>query len=64
MRYSLASTTEATVEIQFVEERDYGPLRHGRAVYDVATGSVSGVDGNAAAQAVAFIQSYLKRKSQ
>lgn len=62
MRYSIAADSEREIEIHFILEKDYAPLRHGRAIYNRASGELSELSGVAAAQARAFIEIYSRRK--
>ena len=66
-RFSIAREREGVVELVYIRERDYAPLRHGPAKYHVAQSKFEGLpdgDDAMAAQARRFIESYLKRKTQ
>ena len=62
MRYSISTADDTMVVIQFILEKDHGPLRHGRAEYAIERKELSGLEGVAAAQGRAFVQSFLRRR--
>jgi hypothetical protein len=66
-RFSIARDHEGVVELVYIRERDYAPLRHGQAIYRIAESKFEGLpdgDDAMAGQARRFTESYLKRKTQ
>lgn len=61
LRYSIAEDRGVEIEIVFVYEKDYAPLRHGRAIYSRENREVTGLAGIAAVQAGAFAAGYARR---
>ena len=63
VRFSLTSDRGSTIELTYILEKDYGPLRHGPLVWDSAAhGFTTSVSPTLEAQARRFIESYLKRR--
>lgn len=64
VRFSVSSDRESRVNLIFILEKDYAPLRHGAVEYDVRGGRflTEIEDGSLRAQAQRFLDSYLKRR--
>jgi hypothetical protein len=64
VRFSVALDKDGTVDLIFILEKDYAPLRHGTMKYDVTGGRfTTHVDNSElTVQAQRFIDSYLKRR--
>jgi len=66
VRFSIAGDRDGGIQIIYILEKDYGPLRHGPLVWDAATRDFSTGIGSPTieAQARRFVESYLKRRVQ
>lgn len=64
IRFSVSFDRDGTVNLMYIFEKDYSPLRHGTLDYDVSAGSFLTMlpDQNVNVQAQQFIAGYLKRK--
>jgi hypothetical protein len=65
-RYSVSSQGADSLEVIWIEERDYAPFRHGALHFAISQASFieTGPDALLTAQALAFCRSYLKRHSE
>ena len=63
LRYSVTVHTPESLELIWIEERDYAPFRHGALHFNLGEGSFleTGLDALLTTQALAFCRSYLKR---
>jgi len=62
VRFSIAAEREGIVRLVYVMERDYSPASHGVLEYSIAEARVRGeISDLLAAQAQAFLASYLRR---
>ena len=66
LRYSVTTHSENEIQLIWIEERDYAPLRHGVLTFAINTECFGQTDVSAVlvAQALAFCRSYLKRHRQ
>jgi len=63
-RFAVSADSGGRVVIQFVEERDHRPGRHGSLEYDPASAgfSTAGLEPTLDRQARAYLRAYLRRK--
>ena len=66
MRFTVRSESGSQVGLYYVIERDHHPFAHGRMDYDTAAGAwtVAPASTSLALQAHAYVESFLRRKSE
>lgn len=64
VRFTISRDAGSSLGIYYVVERDHHPFAHGPLEYSTASGAVSGAPGELLArQAVAYVESYRRRKT-
>lgn len=66
VRFSIAGDRNSVIDIVYILEKDYGPVRHATLVWNLAeSGFSTALESPAVeAQARRFVESYLKRRVQ
>jgi hypothetical protein len=64
VRFSVARDRQDLIELIYIVEKDYGPVRHGPLVWETVAGNfTANIDSPALeAQARRFVESYVKRR--
>ncbi len=64
VRFTISRDGGDSIGIYYVVERDHHPFAHGRLEYAAGTGTLAGApDDTLARQALAYVESYRRRKS-
>jgi hypothetical protein len=65
IRFSITKDRDETVDLIYIFEKDYGPLRHGTLRYQTAESRLCDAPANPilCAQAERFLESYIRRRT-